>query len=281
MLYYTVVVDKGGDVMGFQDCRVNRATFASSQGSPDLTCSLEFIGSQRDTSITAVTGGLTSPSGIIAQHYELTTCDITIPAGSQSLNPLELQLVINHNLVADIYRNSRNRLAIPQGMREITGVVVVDWSEDVVALLDSWRNDEDATIDFQYSDGTITFDGQAALATTRQTTSQVTFSHDTDPKYLVDSLVGSGVGLGYRDKVTIGGSAVTTATVDNSGANEAPVTYQRTDLLMNASTQASVLADFYADLWGHRNPAPQIGTGARHGRVRRHVQQPSVPPPAT
>ena len=96
-------------------------------------------------------------------------------------------------------------------------------------------------------DGTLVFGGQTALTETRQTTSQVTLSHDTAPKYM--SLVRSGVGAGYRDLVRIGRSGGTVQTVDNSAANEAPVEHSRTDLLMATDNQAAAVAQFDADLF--------------------------------
>ncbi len=103
-------------------------------------------------------------------------------------------------------------------------------------------------------DGTLTFDGLDALTTTRQLTSQVTLSHDTAPMYLLDTLHREGVGEGFRNLVRIGGPAVTTAENDATAADEAPVTFQRLDLLMNSDAKASGLADFYADLFATETP---------------------------
>ena len=103
-------------------------------------------------------------------------------------------------------------------------------------------------------DGTLTFDGMAALTTTRQKTSQVTLSHDTAPKYLLDSLVREGVGEGFRNLVRIGAAGVTTAIEDRVAVNDAPVVFDRTDLLMDSDAWADGLAHFYADLYATETP---------------------------
>jgi len=103
-------------------------------------------------------------------------------------------------------------------------------------------------------DGTITFDGMSALTDSRQLTSQITFSDSVTPTYLADSIHRTGVGEGFRNVVRVGGGSVTTATVDSTATNAAPVTYQRLDLLMSTDAQASGLASFYADLYSTETP---------------------------
>lgn len=99
-------------------------------------------------------------------------------------------------------------------------------------------------------DGTLTFDGMHALTTTRQTTSQATFTG-----YLADPPPSrTGVGKTFRNLVRIGGAGVTTAETDNVGTNGLPVAYQRLDLLMAFQGRADSLADFYAELYGTETP---------------------------
>jgi hypothetical protein len=107
-------------------------------------------------------------------------------------------------------------------------------------------------------DGTLTFDGYEGLSSSRQITSQDTVGHNAAPVPLNDgSLELSGVGTGYRDLVTISALDGEAVTIDNSGANEAPVAYRKTNLLHNSEAQTSLTAQFFADLYGTEVPAPE------------------------
>ena len=108
---------------------------------------------------------------------------------------------------------------------------------------------------YSQPDGTVTHDGQAALTSTRQSSSQVTLSHDTAPIY--QSLEVAGVGLGYRDLIRIGRTGGTVQTIDNSAANEAPVVFQDTSLLMALDSHAAAVAKFTADLFGTETVFPR------------------------
>ena len=108
--------------------------------------------------------------------------------------------------------------------------------------------DSDGGFFYAQRDGTLVFDSLIALTDTRQTTSQVTLSHDTNPRYL--ALRRAAVGRGFRDLVRIGRTGGTVQEVDGSAANAAPVVYQRTSQLMNRDAKALSLANFYSDLYG-------------------------------
>jgi len=112
---------------------------------------------------------------------------------------------------------------------------------------------------YSQRDGTLTHDGQAALASTRQSVSQISLTHDgagTGTVPIYQTIEVSGVGLGYRDLVRIGRTGGTVQTVDNSAANEAPIVFQQQGLHMSSDASALTVAEFYADAYGVETTVP-------------------------
>jgi len=99
-------------------------------------------------------------------------------------------------------------------------------------------------------DGTITHDNRSAGGIlSRQNTSQVTFGHDSEPKYLPEDAGWQGVGDDFRDLVRVQAGAGPIHEIDNSTTNDAPVVFQRLGTSLNSDAQAATAAQFYADLY--------------------------------
>jgi len=151
-ILYTFEIDKAGVTtvgqMNSIDNRVNRAVFSSSQDQQDLTATYEFLGSAMSGSI-AVTPGISSPTGVVLQHYEL-----VLTINGTAYFPRSVEVTIDHALVDDVYRTSRGRLAIPAGRRVVKGVFELDWSDTTKALYSSFLNDTDFGFDLTWTNGT-------------------------------------------------------------------------------------------------------------------------------
>jgi len=154
----TVFVDKdfggSGDTFKLNNARVQRAVFSSSQDDPHFMLALSLLGSTLAGGATFPSSGFSAPTGLIPQHYEC-----TLSMGGVAQKPKSVEVTIDHQLVEDVYRNSRDRLAIPRGRRLVTGVVELDWNALSKALVDLWLADTAFTFQWQFTIGanTITF----------------------------------------------------------------------------------------------------------------------------
>ena len=98
-------------------------------------------------------------------------------------------------------------------------------------------------------DGVITHDTRNAPAIiTRQASSQQSVDDTAAPAY--NRVTMGAVGDNYRDLVRVSASVGDVQTVDNTTADQFPVTFQKLGTPLESEGQAAAVANFYADLYG-------------------------------
>lgn len=144
---YHVAIDKAGvATMMAKNFRANRSVISSNDNDGDLMLNVDGICSHLlDSSITYPTG-VAYPATDVFQHWEAV---LTIAGTAYKFKSVEL--TIDHDLQADVFRNMQNRIAIPKGKRSVMAMLEVDWSTTGKALYDLWKANTYFTASLAYT----------------------------------------------------------------------------------------------------------------------------------
>lgn len=135
---FNVEIDKGADIYRAVNCRTASFGITSEQDSGHLTLTQNIIGADCNPGVSALTSTTAVlPSGQVVQHYEL-----TLSVNGTVVEPVSLEINVDHALDGNIYCNSQIRRAIKRAnKRAVTGVMVLHNNAATKTILQNWHND--------------------------------------------------------------------------------------------------------------------------------------------
>lgn len=120
----------------FAGCKMSKFGLASSQDDQALKLTAEVVGMTRANGVQTDLG---TPS--YADEIPLTHMRSTFTVASESVRTKSFGLNVVNALDEEVYRNSQNRLALPENdLRSVDGEMMLDWNQDNIDhVLDLWE----------------------------------------------------------------------------------------------------------------------------------------------
>ena len=160
---FALLIDRGSKVFLYDYCKVQRATFSSSQGGP-VQLSLDIVGR---TETIGNSGTFPSIVPELADPY--THMDSVLTLASTQYQVKQIDIGIEYTLEVDRFLNSTSVTALPCNDRKVTCQVMVPFTSDEVALYNQALAGGTGSVVYTNGGTSLTFDF-ANLKAMEQTT---------------------------------------------------------------------------------------------------------------